>query len=391
MAETTGTPNPWAGVWLDAQKKYLDTWFELAQQTRGAREAPAGGHQRPESTASDPWGHGLELWSKMVAPALSTEAREIADKLLDLSKSYLRVGEDFWKLMENAQAASSAGTEWQAALQSGLKQVQEQFTGIGERADPWSGFATFWGLPMDNWHRVFSSFSVLPGDVDQSLRQQMDTSPLQEAMGKLLSTPALGYTREWQEQVQKFGERWLAYQRALQNYGSVLGRVGTRAVELLHQKLIEIAAKGETLPSLRAAYNLWVDCGEQAYAEIATSPEFIKWQAELINTLMALKKHEQQMVDEVLSGLHMPTRREVDTGHRRMQDLRRELRALQDQLEEGGLAELRAELDKLRSQVEGLHPQRPSARGGAPQPGKAEEAAPSAPKKRRAQQRAKRG
>jgi hypothetical protein len=78
---------------------------------------------------------------------------------------------------------------------------------------------------------------------------------------------------------------------------------------------------------------LWIDCGEEAYAEVVATPDFPHLQAQMVNALMRLKRHEQVMMDEVMTALNMPTRREMDTTHKRVHELKQQLRTLQDTME----------------------------------------------------------
>jgi len=119
----------------------------------------------------------------------------------------------------------------------------------------------------------------------------------------------------------------------------------------------------ESLDGLRAVYDLWVDCGEEAYAEMVATPEFPQLQADMVNALMRMKRHEQLMVEEVMTALNVPTRGEIDTTHKRVYELQRQLRQLQDAAEDGGaLAELRDELEAVREKQETKPAARKSAR-----------------------------
>jgi class III poly(R)-hydroxyalkanoic acid synthase PhaE subunit len=169
-----------------------------------------------------------------------------------------------------------------------------------------------------------------------------------------LSTPTLGYTRESQEEVQRLGQCLLNYQKAMQDYAGVLSGIVARAAELLREKATERVGKGEAFESIRECYNLWVDCGEEAYAEVCASDAFTRAQAAMTNALMALKRQEQLMIDEALSALNMPTRRELDTSHRRVHQLQRRVWKLEEALSASGIAELRAELGALRDELAAL-------------------------------------
>jgi class III poly(R)-hydroxyalkanoic acid synthase PhaE subunit len=341
--QSSPDPNDWAALWSDAQQKYWKSWTDLSQNLAQPKEATV-----------NPWAQNFETWAKLMTNAVPAESRDWASKLADLNRGYLQMGETFWKMLSANQNAASSSENWWNAVNDSLKKMQAAFTtDLSEGKDPWAGFATFWGMPMDNWRRVYSACSAMPGDMAKALRGfgAPGESP-ESALQRLFATPSLGYTREWQEDTQRWQQRWLEHSQAAREYGSVLAGITAKAAESLCKKLLDLAGEGKTPETLRAFYDLWVDCGEQAYAETAVTPEFTKAQARLVNTLMALKRQEQDMVDEALSALNMPTRKELDTSHRRIHQLQRQVWRLQEQLEGAGILELREEVAALRRDVE---------------------------------------
>jgi len=352
---TTGGWSDWADVWVDAQKRYIDAWSQLVRPPAG--DTPSA----PAPAATNPLAQGLELWAKVAQAALPEQSRGLGERLAELSRGYLQVAQEMWRLVEGTQQTANAGADWQKAWQEQLCEMQRSLGALGSRGVPPPGLATFWGLPLQHFRQLTSSLSSLPGDVEKTLQEggPLTADTLRRAMGSMLSAPTLGYTREWQEDAQQWLELWLEHLQALRAYDGIFTQVGRRAMELLGAKLTEMADEGEALGGLRDAYNLWVDCGESAYAEIAQGEEFARIQAQLTNTLMAAKRHEQHVVTEVQGALNMPSRREVDTTHRRVHHLRREIRVASHRIE--CLEEAVEELKALKQAVQGLQ------RGAAPE------------------------
>lgn len=342
----------WGEAWTDLQRKCWDAWSGLA--------ADSGGGFKPSANAAgpgNPWAQGMDFWSRMMAPMMTPETRGWADKLVELNRSYLQMGEALSKTLAAGQDAGKDLSQWWELFGKGIGPLQQQFTNhAGSTNDPWSGFAALWGLPIDTWKRLSSACSILPGDVEKAFRDisHLEGAGLGSLVGGWLSTPTLGYTREAQEEGQRLAQLWLAHGQALQNYAGALSRIVGRAGELLREKTAERAGAGESFESLRACYDLWVDCGEEAYAEIASSPDFSRMQAELTNSLMAVKRQEQKMVDEALGALNMPTRRELDTSHRRLHELQRQVWRMQQSLNEAGVRELREEVATLEARLQKL-------------------------------------
>ncbi len=361
MTEKTGTPDAWVETWTAVQRKYMDAWLAMASQITRTES----GQPSPSKAASEPVAQALEFWTQMMAPALPAQARALGDKLAELGQGYLQIGENLWRMVQGVQTAASAGSDWQSALQEQLQKLQQGFTTSAGGAEPSAGMATLWGMPLQHWRRLSSSFSVLPGDVEQTLRGAGSLGPeaLQRELRNALSVPAVGYMREWQTLIQEWGRYSLEHTQAMRAYETTLTKVGTRAFELLTARLQAMGKGGEMVDSVRAAYDLWVDCAEEAYADVASGDEFPRIQARLTNTLMVLKRHEQQMAEELQAALNVPTRGELNTTHARVQGLRRELRELRHQVEELGLDQLPAQMEALRGELQALQT---LARGSSP-------------------------
>jgi class III poly(R)-hydroxyalkanoic acid synthase PhaE subunit len=287
----------------------------------------------------------MQQWTRLMTQALPQGSQDASTRLLDLGKSYMNLGETFWQILQQGKDFAGQETDWLEAMKKAFSSACSGAGSSGQEADPWSGFATFWGLPMNTWERFACSFSPLPGALEKALRPEGSavSSDMTRAVRQMLSMPPVGYTREWQEQAQEWAQLYMEYARAMQEFGQLLGKVSQRAAELFSQKVTGLLKEGKPLEGLRATYNLWIDCGEDAYAEVMGTPDFPHMQAQMVNALMRLKRHEQAMMDEMMTALNMPTRRELDTTHQRVHGLQQQLGALQDALENDTPAEKTAD------------------------------------------------
>jgi len=184
-------------------------------------------------------------------------------------------------------------------------------------------------MPLDNWQRMVSSLSVLPGDV----LRNMPHGAAGGHLDKFLSIPGLGYAREEQGQQQELVRLILNYQREMQSYLEFFSEMGMESVECMRRRVLERSDPDKPIDSARALYDLWVQSCEQSYAEQVRTPRYAQLHGRLVNALMALKHHLGQMVDETLGAMNMPTRAELRTLQDRMQETRRENKRLRVQLE----------------------------------------------------------
>ena len=84
------------------------------------------------------------------------------------------------------------------------------------------------------------------------------------------------------------------------------------------------------MKSARALFDLWIDAAEEAYAEIALSPECREVYGTLVDAQMRVRAGVQQQVEQAAAQLGMPTRTEVDAAHRKIAELERQMRRLRD-------------------------------------------------------------
>lgn len=283
---------------------------------------------------------------------------------LDVLENFVAQGRAFFELGERI-ARSAADTEeafdWEKLSEKALASMKQMFDWPSSAA-PNLGF---WQLPLDNWQRTMSSMAAgVPGDYLRGFSPEVLTGEGARAkLDHFLSTPSVGYSREFQDQYQHLAKLVLAYEKAYHRYVATLMELAKRSVELLQKRLHDRAVAHEPVTSLRELYNLWVDSSEDVYGSHVLKDEYVQVHGELVNALMALKHHGSRMIDEVAGTFNLPTRVEMDTVHRRLQQTRRENHGLQDRV-----ADLTDQIITLREQLEKLtvtKPQRGATRAKA--------------------------
>jgi class III poly(R)-hydroxyalkanoic acid synthase PhaE subunit len=180
-----------------------------------------------------------------------------------------------------------------------------------------------------------SAFQAMGGDGMQGLDAwNAAMAPWLEAArregGALLGLPAFGIGREHQERLQALAQAQLDYARREGEFNLLMLRALERAHALFGAKLTERSAPGKALDSARALFDLWIDAAEEAYAEVALSPEFRSAYGALVNAQMRLRQGVQREVEQAAAQVGMPTRTEIDAAHRRIAELERALRRMRD-------------------------------------------------------------
>jgi len=300
--------------WLEIQRKYWDSWTEISRKALGTGE----------SEATKPWESALDHWWKALSPATPDAAKEFMERMMDQGKVFFRLAETFVP-----SAGSRSGSDAWSALNKTLEDLQGSFSGsLEDSGDALHRMMAFWELPYDNWQRMMSSLSPIPGDI----LRNMPHDPVRGHVERMLSAPGLGYTREEQGQYQDLIRRSLDYQRALQDYLAFYAQLGVKSVERMRGYLQGVVDSGKSIDSARSIYDNWVRCCEEVYGEEVITPEYARIHGHLINAQMALKKRMSVMVDESLGALNMPSRSELRTLQDRLQETRRENKRLRQDL-----------------------------------------------------------
>jgi class III poly(R)-hydroxyalkanoic acid synthase PhaE subunit len=324
MAEGSNSTS-WGDNWLEANQRYWDAWTKVWEKPAGVASPDAP----PELT----WADAADRWWKLMTPPVPPSSRELFDRLVEQGKAFLKFSEELTASTASAGGAFHAQDEWQRALRTIAENWQ---AGFGPpAADP--GLAAFWKLPFDTWSRAASSASMFPGDFLESQKPEswagQFTDGLHRDMQRFLSVPALGYTREAQEQGREMVRLTLEYQRAAQAYTLAFRNLGMETYKRLQQRLAERAERREPVTTLRGLYDLWIDAAEEAYLELVSTESYAEVYGRVVNALMAVKHHGRNMVDEVVEGMGLPTRHGLSTLQRRQQELRREVTALRREME----------------------------------------------------------
>jgi class III poly(R)-hydroxyalkanoic acid synthase PhaE subunit len=166
--------------------------------------------------------------------------------------------------------------------------------------------------------------------------------------------PAIGIARESVALVRAVTEAQAECERVGGELHQVFMNVQREALDLLERRASERVHAAKPLASYREVCDLWVECGEEIYAQVARSESFSTLQAKFGNAAMRLRAAEQRLAEQALRRLDLPTRAELNSVHRRLQ-------------------EMRTELERLRA---GAAPAKPSARKAAPKRAKATRRAP---------------
>jgi class III poly(R)-hydroxyalkanoic acid synthase PhaE subunit len=313
--------NEWMDQWQSLSRQYWNNWQDLT------REASAGGARDP---ANVPWHEGFEQWSRMFGGSGGGQSDTI-ERVLASAKSFTAFAQ---QMIAAASGAGGASPNWSDALRGNFNMP--------------GGMGSMFANPLAQALREISGQGAKGFEqMMEGLKPYLD--PMREAKS-WLGVPAFGFLREHQEHYQKMMSGLIDYQEQTNRYNTLILKASVRGFELFESKLAAREEPGRQIDSLRALYDLWVDAAEEAYAEIALSPEFREVYGALVNAQMRVRSQVQQEVERMAGDFGMPTRSELDSIGQRLHDLRREVRRNGS----SDTSELASEVAELRREVADL-------------------------------------
>ena len=206
--------------------------------------------------------------------------------------------------------------------------------GLGQTTNPWQqpaamqSFLAAFNQPFTQTVAGIDSASAFGLDHQwQTWLQAMQQAGMGAGMPNQMA--AFGITREMQLDQQALAAAMQNYAQINARYQGLLQKVNAEGIARLQQMLSQHGEPGKQVESLKALYDLWVDAMEEAYAEMALSQEFREVFGALVNAQMQVRKLQQQQTEQMCRELGIPTRSEVDSLGKRVQQLRRELKEAQ--------------------------------------------------------------
>jgi class III poly(R)-hydroxyalkanoic acid synthase PhaE subunit len=218
---------------------------------------------------------------------------------------------DGWQHLAGAAAGPSAGVAAPpgpdpASFAAGYGAFAEALARVGERA------AQPGGEPLEQ---------ALARELD-AVRQRFSSLPFgaagfappsaAAALESALRAPALGPFGPSQALLQELARALASWQAAAELQAQRLARAGGEALVAYGDRLRTVLARGEPPFTVRQALDVWVECGEDAYARLCAEDDYPAIQARALNAAVAAVAAWRAVSDAQQRLLGLPTRAELE-------------------------------------------------------------------------------
>lgn len=331
--------------WYEQTKAMMDMWTNAQQQM--IQGWMGMGTTSPDMTKmTDMWRdmvqQNIRMWTQDSDPAVQS----VSEQMFSSQNAMMRLLEMSMRVWQNMMPMMQGDGDWNAALDSQIEDVRAtlmQNTMDWSRASEnmgqlWQTYLEQWQLFMGPW--MGASQNTMPqmsrammGDRD-ALVQMTNTywDAFQHSFGQLLQAPGIGYSREFDEKLRRSFAAWLDYQEAAYGYQIILADTWVKAFEQLMREMMDNVEEGQKIESLRDFLTRWSVTADTIFKDVFRSDAYVVAQSKLVNALMQYRIKQRDVNERFLEINDIPTRSEVDEAHRRIYELRKEVKSLKRQL-----------------------------------------------------------
>lgn len=314
--------------WLGMQRRYLDALSSLgAGSPFGAgnpfQAAPPFSPLNPFGASAGPapgasWANAMHGWWPSARPAAPDNTRDFFGKVLEQSRHYWSMSAQFSKLIKDIAACEGNNKAILDCVKARFKALQ---AASAAACNPGPAHFTEQYEALLAFMQTAGAGAFLPEAGIGRLR------------ARLLSMPGLGYSRETQDKFQELLRLWGEYQDNHQEYQSVMTRLNQESLALMQKAIIKRSKKGEDIRSIKQLYDLWIESSERAYGEYVFTDEYAALNGRLVNSLMAFRQKQNEISEDILAAMNMPTMRAMNTLERRQHQLRKQIKTLEAELQ----------------------------------------------------------
>ncbi len=191
------------------------------------------------------------------------------------------------------------------------------------------GFAEMQKKMMERLDRVGASAKAYEfQDIDENIFH-IWTDIYDKEFKQFLQIPQLGLMRTYQEKANQVVDKYNFFQSTLAEFLNLLGLPFNRAMQVMQDKIGEMAENGTLPEDSKVYYNMWVRVLEGHYMTLYQTPEYVETMARTINALADFSAAKNAVLEDMLSLLPVARKSDMDDMARELYELKKRLRKLE--------------------------------------------------------------
>jgi len=276
-------------------------------------------------------------------------------EIMPFFSSWMKSVNDFWGGLDGKQAAAQAEpqpapSKSQEAMAATLKNWQKLadamatpesmsalFKGSGAVPEVLLGLAqsTMSSL-VELQKNLFERLGRMGESVNAYQFQDIDeninriwTDIYEKEFRQFFQIPQLGLMRTYQEKASQVADKYNLYQSTLSEFLSLLGMPFTRTVQVMQEKINEMAESDELPDDPKMYYNMWVKVLEGHFMTLFQTPEYVDTLTRTVNALADFAASRDAAIEDALSLLPVAKKTDMDEMAQELYELKKRLKKLE--------------------------------------------------------------
>lgn len=336
-------------VWADQAQTMMQGWMD-AQQTLWKNWA----NLATPAPAANPFSSDLmNQWMKMAQQNMESMmggsapiAQSTAGQFLMAQGMVMRFLEFSTRAWQATAPKFASGGDWQSALRQSVEQTRQAWmSGPADAAGATRDTEKLWQLYLEQWKSFGepwqAAFRQMPTSMGQAMMGKgsavVDMSnefrdAYNQTIGKLANSPNLGLNRELNQKMSLAFDAFVAQNLANLEYQGILSEMWDQAFQNFANDLIKMAEEDKKVETVRDLIMLWTRGAEQVFTTAFRTEKYVLAQGKLLSASMTYRQRQREVMEVYLKMYDIPTRTELDETHRRIYELRKQVKALQKQV-----------------------------------------------------------
>lgn len=170
-------------------------------------------------------------------------------------------------------------------------------------------------------------------DLDENIFR-LWTDIYEREFQRFFQIPQLGLMREYQEKACQAADKFNLFQSNLAEFLRMLGLPFGRSIQVMQEKFVELAEKGELSDDTRAYYQMWVKVLEGHFMTLFQTPEYVETLARTVNALADFAAARDNALEDLIGLLPVARKTEMDDMARELYEMKKRLKKLEKKMDQ---------------------------------------------------------
>lgn len=174
---------------------------------------------------------------------------------------------------------------------------------------------------------------IYSGDKDAFLSYtKLFREDYEKSFGKLFKAPVAGINREYLEKQIASLDSFIDYTYTLNEFFATIYKVGSQTIEKIITNYQDMAKEGSQPKTFKEFYEYWWQQNEKAYVSLFNTNDFSKLLGHLTDTTVVFKKNFDNLMEQQLQVLPLPTKTDMHSLYKTIYDLKKEVKSLKKEI-----------------------------------------------------------